>query len=86
MDNTPIRNGVSKNAIGNYAAIPGTGPALSTCLECAHLERDASRGGNKPTCGKFRKMTGRKGSEISTYTEACRYFEDKAPLISGLIK
>lgn len=74
MDNQlPIMNFGTKNQMGNYAALPGTGPACSICRHCAHLEPK----GQKFVCGQFKKMTGREGGPIHTGTPACRYYQSK---------
>lgn len=71
MDNTaPLLNCDRKVQLGNYAGIPGTGPASTVCSGCSRLEADGSRF----RCGHFQVLTGRKGKPISPGSASCRYF------------
>src|SRR3954465_4720479 len=52
--------GTPSISLGNYAGIPGTGPADTVCSGCTFLEADGSRF----LCAKYRTMTRRKGQHI----------------------
>jgi hypothetical protein len=69
-NNTPLLNVSGKASLGNYAALPGSGPAGQVCSHCSLLDPVGSRF----TCGKFENLTGRKGKPISPASAACRYF------------
>lgn len=69
------RNSSQKLAMGNYAALPGTGPANEICLHCIHLVRDSCRF----PCGRYKTIARREGRAISPQTPACRYFEQRSP-------
>jgi hypothetical protein len=74
MNNTyPLLNVGGKAQLGNFAALPGTGPAGSVCSGCSLLTPDGSRF----VCGKYRVLTGRKGKPISPGSAACRYFQQR---------
>jgi hypothetical protein len=79
MENTPPLWSAAKPAQhGNYAGLPGTGPHGTACADCALVEIVK----NKPTCGKFKRMTGRQGTEIYRSTASCRYFERRQSVFS----
>jgi hypothetical protein len=61
--------------MGNYAAVPGSGPADKVCRNCAHLVRDACR----YRCGQYKTIAKREGRPISPQTPACRYFDQRPP-------
>ena len=67
-------NSANKLAMGNYAALPGTGPADEICLHCESLRRDSC---TRFTCGQYVTLAKRQGRAISPQTPACRYFEHK---------
>lgn len=74
MENTyPLLNINGKAALGNFAALPGTGPSGSVCSGCVALLPDGSRF----VCGKYQRLTGRKGKPISPSSSACRYFDPR---------
>jgi hypothetical protein len=74
MENTyPLLNMHSKAALGNFAALPGTGPAAAICSGCVLLVPQ----GSKFVCGKYKALTGRAGKPISPNNSACRYFEQR---------
>jgi hypothetical protein len=74
MINTyPLLNVGSKAQLGNFAALPGTGPAGEVCSRCSLLEAS----GSKFVCGKFQSLARRKGKPISPGSAACRYFEPR---------
>ena len=59
MENTyPLLNVGGKARMGCYAAFPGTGPRGARCSGCAHQSPD----GPRFVCGKYKALTGRKGS------------------------
>jgi hypothetical protein len=72
-NNAPLLDVGGKVAMGNYAGIPGTGPAGTVCSGCGRLEPDRSRF----RCGHFQVLTGRKGKHISPAAASCRYFEQR---------
>ena len=65
----------NKLALGNYAAVPGSGPKDEICLHCSFLARDACRF----TCDQYKTIAKRQGRAISPQTPACRYFDLKPP-------
>jgi hypothetical protein len=67
-------NSPNKLVMGNYAGLPGTGPADEICLHCKHLRRDTC---TRFVCGQYMTMMKRKGRAISAQAPACRYFEHK---------
>jgi hypothetical protein len=69
-NNLPLLNVGGKARMGCYAAFPGTGPRGARCSGCAHQCPDGSRF----VCGKYKALTGRKGSPIDPGSPACRYF------------
>lgn len=74
MNNTyPLLSVGSKAQLGNFAALPGTGPTGEVCSRCAMLEAVGSRF----VCGKYQKLTGRKGKPIGSNSSACRYFDQR---------
>lgn len=74
MDNTaPLKN-VGKTAKhGCYAFMPGTGPSLYRCVDCAFGETDKT----KFFCGKFFMLRGFRGDPIPKHAKTCKYFELK---------
>lgn len=79
MDNNfPLLNCSKTAALGNYAAIPGTGPVGAVCSGCQLLTPQ----GSKFTCSKFRLLTGRAGKPISPASSACRHYVHRAPFNS----
>ena len=77
MNNTaPLLDTDRKVQHGNYAGIPGTGPAGTVCSGCGRLEPDGSRF----RCGHFKVLTGRNGKPISSAAASCRYFEQRKRL------
>jgi hypothetical protein len=74
MENTtPILDVNRKASLGNYAALPGSGPLGATCSHCALLDPIGSRF----TCRQFKALTGRAGKPISPASPACRYFSQR---------
>lgn len=69
-NNYPLLNISGKAQLGNFAALPGTGPAGEVCSRCSQLDP----AGAKFVCGKFKALTGRKGKPISPNSSACRYY------------
>jgi len=77
-----VDNRAANTHIG-MAYFAGTGPSNKTCRECAfwrdgkHLYfHTGSKRGLKPvSCGKFRRMMGRKGLAVPHEASACKYFE-----------
>jgi hypothetical protein len=69
-NNFSLLNVGGKARMGCYAAFPGTGPQGARCSGCAHQSPDGSRF----VCGKYKTLTGRKGSPIDLGSPACRYF------------
>jgi hypothetical protein len=70
LNDMPLLNVGGKAQLGNFAALPGSGPAGSVCSGCSLLTPDGSRF----VCGKYKTLTGRKGKPISSGAAACRYF------------
>ena len=54
----------NKLALGNYAAVPGSGPKDDAC---------------RFTCDQYKTIAKRQGRAISPQTPACRYFSLKPP-------
>jgi hypothetical protein len=76
MDNTmPLLNVGRKAALGNFAALPGSGPLGQTCSKCNRLQPT----GSKFVCGHFKTLTGRAGKPIDSSSAACRYFIERPP-------
>ena len=69
-NNLPLLNVGGKARMGCYAAFLGTGPQGARCSGCAHQ----SPTGSRFVCGKYKALTGRKGSPIDPGSPACRYF------------
>ena len=67
------RSSPAKLMMGNYAAIPGSGPSDQVCLNCTFLVRDSCRF----SCDQYKTIAKRQGRAISPQTPACRYFEKK---------
>ena len=72
-NNYPLLNVGAKARLGNFAALPGTGPKGAVCSGCARLTPD----GSKFVCEKYRTLTGRKGRAISPGSSACRYYDHR---------
>lgn len=69
-NNSPLLNPDRRATLGNYAALPGSGPSGTVCSGCSHLEPQGSRF----ICGKFQSITGRKGKPVISASASCRYF------------
>lgn len=72
----PLRNVGARAQHGSFAHMPGTGPALYRCADCAHIGTERT----KFICLKYRDLMGRKGSPIPPHSHSCRYFVLKGEL------
>ena len=61
---------------GLYAAMPGTGPAGTTCRSCAH--RTSTGNGKYPKCGKV-KYTHGDATTIRTSMPSCHHYAPDGP-------
>jgi hypothetical protein len=72
VDNTaPLTSVGSRARHGSYAYIPGTGPTLYRCGDCAHGIEDRT----KFYCGKYYDLMGRRGDPIPKHAKSCKYFK-----------
>lgn len=68
---TPLTNVGGRARHGSYAYIPGTGPTLYRCADCAHGVEDRT----KFFCGKYFLLMGKRGDPIPRHAKSCKYFE-----------
>ena len=73
LNDFPLLSADRKNAIGCYAAMPGSGPAGEACSRCQGLVADGSRF----YCSRYTQMMRRQGKPISPGSAACRHFEQR---------
>ncbi|RWP64141.1 hypothetical protein [Mesorhizobium sp.] len=62
--------------VPGMAHFAGTGPVGATCSECDFWRQFGNQ--KKPSCEKFRLITGHSGKPVPGFTPACRYFNKRA--------
>lgn len=71
-----------RSAPTGVAHLPGSGPAMQTCADCAHFEQNTKRAKKSGTCQKAQALWRRAGKRVAAgkippTTSACSHFQKR---------